>query len=327
MHRTLNIREQFADYTVLEHLRGNMVVNPYLVQDDSGKKFCLRVFRGFNVFNKDPSDCVVEDSEEVYQARRGKLVCEEEGNNFQLFENRLAITRELSRVSGFPRMVATGTYNGSLYFVNEWMDGKDLNKTIRTELTAEEKLKLLHKAVSLCEQMHGLNLLHNDVKPSNYFVTTERGLILFDFDLSLRGERKVVEGRSVLRHELDKPGYGTPSYMAPEITQRGLGIGLTEYSDLWSLGVTGYKLLTGQVPFRARSIDDLGRNIRLNPAKRVESFLPEDFSQQKRVSDLVHWCLEKKWHKRPRAAQFRQELEIILVTEGIYWGDPVVLNQ
>lgn len=339
MNGTMHPNDHFADYSIVECFGGNIAATRYLVRNNK-KDFCLRVFKGFNFFDpmslsnigykiktENSSGLLPEEWIERFTDSTNPKwipVHEEEEELIQYFENRLSITEELNGLPGFPRLVSAGVYNGYLYFVTNWEKGNNLKQRINSGyLTVEDKLRALHQSVSRLEQMHGLNLLHNDVKPSNYFVTKDGVIILCDFDLSLRGERKLVGGKYVLQHNAPKGGVGSLAYMSPEITELSLGLGFTEFSDLYSLGVTGYQLLGGKFPFRAHSVSEYFKLIRKSTPSPVASLLSPNFPQRERVSDLVHWPLKKSWHKRPRAIDFRRELEGILTEEGIDWNEPL----
>ena len=345
MVKQLNCGEEFAGFKILGQRGGHLVVDRYLAQDESCNQYNLRIFRGFNIL--DPKSVSAGVGYEVKvegnswrlaggwdacftgnRPSKWKEVHDECGDHFEYFQNRLAITEELSGLPGFPELVATGSYNGHLYFATKFIEGQDLRqKIINRGIQPDEKLKLMHKLVLPLEQMHKMNLLHNDVKPGNYIVGSNGTIVLMDFDLSLHSERKIFGGKSTLWHEHTKNGLGTYKYIAPEIVSRNLGVGLTEFSDVWGgLGVTPYYLLTGGLPFTGRDMDYLSRAIREEDPTRLDRLLSEDFPQRERVSDLVHWSLEKSWHKRPRAIDFRRELEGILTEEGIDWNEPMVVD-
>jgi serine/threonine protein kinase len=336
MVEDLSCRENFAGFTINYGLGGHFVVDKYEAKDPHGQNCVLRVFRDWKA--QDPKTQLIGGGYEVKlsdsrwtqhfpedhktQGAKGVGVDEETGNRFEYFQNRLSITEDLSGVPGFPEIVAAGAYEGHLYFATKWIEGQDLRHKIKySEMNSDEKLKIMHQLVLPIERMHSRNLLHNDVKPSNYILGNDGKLVLMDFDLGLYGERRIFDGKSVLCHEAKKSRVGTIEYLAPEITTVDLGIGFTEFSDVWSgLGVTPYLLMTKGLPFIGRDISELCGVIRWENPTRIERLLTPGFPQRGRVSDLVHWCLEKDWKKRPRAVQFRKELEGILTEVGIDWN-------
>jgi serine/threonine protein kinase len=334
MAQYLATGDKFADFTIERPLEGCFVVNKYKVKDPQGQDCILRIFDKWETLNPktqpftggyDVRVSADHWTRELYddhqdQGEKGVSVHEEEGRYFEYFQNRLSITEDLSGSLGFPQIVEAGAYDGHLYFANEWVEGQDLNKMIsRSALRPDAKLKLLHQLVSRCERMHGFNLLHNDIKPSNYLVDRDGLATLSDFDLSLRGERKVIQGRPVLQHYVAR-NVGTRKYKSPETTSMEFDLGFTEYSDMWSLGVTGYELLVGIVPFDEKDNSKLFRMIREENPIPIKRLWSPVFSKRGEVSDLVHWCLEKDWKNRPRAIDFRRELERILTEVGIDWN-------
>ena len=325
----LSLGDEFAGYEITKYLPSNFVVGGYLARDETGQKVSLKMFRDWKTLDPSSRDCAtgysIKSSSHYWKQNHfsrnhgdWRSFENEEGRRFDYFESRRDITRQLSGLSGFPQFVEAGIYNGTLYFVTKWIEGKDLKDPVWSDdLNPEEKLRLLPGLVCPLEKMHAINLLHNDVKTKNYIVGDDGAVTLIDFDLSLLGGRQVDRGRNVLFHQIRINGVGTLQYMAPEIIYLNKGKGFSEFADMWGLAVTAYFLLTKQMPFRGNSSDRLMSSIRHSSPPALAGLLPTDFPQRRRISDLVHWCLEKEWHKRPRAKQFRKELEGILTEAGI----------
>src|SRR3954468_17862826 len=161
--------------------------------------------------------------------------------------------------------------DGSLYIVMEYLEGKNLNQTVRSEgaMTIESGLPILIQACNALDEAHRAGIIHRDLKPENIFVTSQGGMKDFakvlDFGLAKVTEREMRPGSIILTQE--GMVFGTPEFMSPEQAQ---GKTLTAASDIYSLAVILYEVLTGKLPFEAKgSMDYLqlhvsGKPISLN---------------------------------------------------------------
>jgi len=128
------------------------------------------------------------------------------------------------------------------YFVMEFIDGMGLNALVK-EYTKDAELMPVHDVVSVgrsiasaLDYAHAAGVIHRDVKPSNIMIARDGRVILTDFGLAVRREDQT-------RGEV----FGTPHYISPE--QARSSKEACPQSDLYSLGVILYELLTGMVPF------------------------------------------------------------------------------
>ncbi|MBP8000315.1 MAG: serine/threonine protein kinase [Chloroflexi bacterium] len=128
------------------------------------------------------------------------------------------------------------------YFVMEYIDGSDLGAlladyTRRGEfMPYAEVIRLGRGIAAALDYAHEQGVIHRDVKPSNVMVAKDGRVILMDFGLALS-----LEGGSI------GEAFGTPQYIAPEQANRSADA--VPQSDLYSLGVILYELLTGTIPF------------------------------------------------------------------------------
>jgi serine/threonine-protein kinase len=151
------------------------------------------------------------------------------------------------------------------HFVMEYVDGVPLTQAGQP-LTLRQKAELMHKVVVAVEFLHQNQMIHRDLKPGNILVGPDLEPRLLDFGLALDigdRERLTREGAVV----------GTPRYFSPE--QARADAPLDARSDIFSLGIVLYELLTGTLPFRADTFHEEIRMIckedpvlprRLNPS-------------------------------------------------------------
>jgi len=171
--------------------------------------------------------------------------------------------------------------DGSLYIIMEFLEGKNLNQTVRTDgpFAVERALPILAQVCGALDEAHRAGIIHRDLKPENIFLVQSGALRDFpkvlDFGLAKVGERQLRPGSVILTQE--GMVFGTPEFMSPEQAQ---GKPLTPASDIYSLAVILYEVLTGKLPFEARSTTDFiqlhvtGKPIQLNERVPGRSFPP-----------------------------------------------------
>jgi serine/threonine-protein kinase len=144
--------------------------------------------------------------------------------------------------------------DGSLYIVMEYLDGKNLNQTVRAEgpMPLQRGLPILIQASNALEEAHKAGIIHRDLKPENIFLSQQGGMKdyakVLDFGLAKVTEREMRPGSIILTQE--GMVFGTPEFMSPEQAQ---GKPLTPASDIYSLAVILYEVLTGKLPFDAKN--------------------------------------------------------------------------
>jgi serine/threonine-protein kinase len=147
--------------------------------------------------------------------------------------------------------------DGSLYIVMEFLEGKNLNQAVKTEgpMSLERAVPILAQACGALEEAHRAGIIHRDLKPENIFLCEQGGMKdyakVLDFGLAKVTEREMRPGSLILTQE--GMVFGTPEFMSPEQAQ---GKPLTAASDIYSLAVILYEVLTGKLPFEARTAMD-----------------------------------------------------------------------
>jgi serine/threonine-protein kinase len=181
-----------------------------------------------------------------------------------------------------------------MLLVLEWVEGRRLDVLLeQPELTGADRVALLSALASALGALHQAGIAHRDVKPENVIVTGDGealGVKLLDFGIARFTDPK--EAALHFQTGFNQVG-GTPSYVAPE---QAMGKPATAASDVYSLGVLGYLLLTGRLPFTGKHFDVLSAHLNDDPPPLV----PVDPSLEGHVAlDVVLACLAKKPDQRP----------------------------
>src|SRR5262249_38244773 len=147
---------------------------------------------------------------------------------------------------------ATGT--GRPYFVMELVRGAKITEYCdEHKLSTAERLNLFLQVCRAVQHAHQKGIIHRDIKPSNILVTLEDGIAvpkIIDFGVAKATGPSLTQ--RTLYTALEQI-IGTPAYMSPEQADRG-GLDIDTRSDIYSLGVLLYELLTGRTPFDSQEL-------------------------------------------------------------------------
>ncbi len=136
-------------------------------------------------------------------------------------------------------------YNGRPYLIMKFVEGETLKDHLRGgELTQDDAVRLLEETANALTYAHGRGILHRDIKPSNIVIDENGRAYLTDFGLA----RIAQHGESTMSADVM---LGTPHYISPEQAQGT--IDLDARTDIYSLGIIAFELLTGRVPFTGDS--------------------------------------------------------------------------
>ncbi|WP_318615474.1 Stk1 family PASTA domain-containing Ser/Thr kinase [Sporosarcina sp. YIM B06819] len=131
-----------------------------------------------------------------------------------------------------------------LYLVMEYVEGQTLKKFIQSNgpLSPKQALPIMRQLVSAISNAHHNGIVHRDIKPQNILMDTEGNLKITDFGIAM--------ALSATAHTKTNSVIGTVHYLSPEQARGGMA---TKKSDIYSLGIVFYELLTGELPFSAET--------------------------------------------------------------------------
>ena len=184
-----------------------------------------------------------------------------------------------------------GIDQGHLFIVMEYVPGTDLNTILqkRGRYTIEEALPLIRQACAGIGYAHRAGLVHCDIKPHNFLITPDNRLKVTDFGIA----RALA---SINPEEKTKIVWGSPQYFSPE---QAAGNAPSPASDVYSLGVVMYYMLTGRLPFTAATIPELVEMHRSAPPPPPHLFNP---SIPSTLEDIILKVLSKEPSARYRTA-------------------------
>ena len=286
--RELTTGSTFAGrYQVIEELGHGGMGRVYKVQDTKiGEKIALKLIRPEAGLDK---------------------------KSLERFSNELKLARKI-RHKNVCQMFDLGEDQGTRYITMEYVHGEDLKQLIRKvgRLSPGQSVGIAQQVCDGLEEAHKLGVVHRDLKPQNIMVDEDGKARIMDFGIARSLTGKSMTGAGVL--------IGTPEYMSPEQVE---GKEVDQRSDIYSLGVILYEMVTGRLPFVGETP--------LSVAHKQKYEVPEDPKKlNAQVSDdlarVILRCLAKDEGKRfQSAAELGTELGRI--EEGLPTTDRLVADR
>jgi len=177
------------------------------------------------------------------------------------------------------------TEDGTVFMAMAYCEGETLKEKIEREpLPLQEAVDIIVRIAEGLAAAHEADIVHRDIKPANIIITRRSEVRIVDFGLAkLKGQAALTRAGTTL---------GTAAYMSPE-QARGEDVDLR--TDIWSLGVIAYEMLTGRRPFRGeyeQALVYLILNVDPEPVTKLNKQIPAEFEK------IVNKCLSKNSDER-----------------------------
>jgi serine/threonine protein kinase/predicted Zn-dependent protease len=206
------------------------------------------------------------------------------------FSNELKHARKIAH-KNIGRMYELMEDKGTHYITMEYVAGQDLKGLIRQsrQLAAGTTISIAKQICEGLAEAHRMGVIHRDLKPSNIMIDKNGNARIMDFGIARSLKEKGITGAGVL--------IGTPEYMSPEQVE---GKDVDHRSDIYSLGVILYEMVTGRVPFEGDTALSVALKHKTESPKN-----PRDYNKQlsEALSFLILKCMEKDKEKRYNNAE------------------------
>lgn len=199
-----------------------------------------------------------------------------------------------------------GTYEGRPYMVTELVIGKTLREalSIRGKFSFLEACDIMYQLCSAVYYAHQHGVIHRDIKPQNVFITADGTIKLGDFGIATFQNSAHITRSDVV--------VGSVHYLAPEISE---GNPATPQSDIYSLGITFFELITGRVPFDDESAVTVALKHIKDKFPSVRKYNPKTPVVIEKI--IYKACAKSPYDRYKSAVDMRKDIERILTNPDL----------
>jgi predicted Ser/Thr protein kinase/TolB-like protein len=263
----------------LELKPGTTFADRYLVIEELGKGGMGKVYKVLD--------------QEINEKLALKLIKPEiaaDRQTIDRFQNEIKITRRITH-KNVCRMYHLGREEDTYYITMEFIRGENLKKMIRMtkQMSLEATLGIAQQVCLGLIEAHRLGIIHRDLKPQNIMIDEDGDVRIMDFGIASSLETKGATLPGMIM--------GTPEYMSPEQID---GVPIDARSDIYSLGIIIYEMLTGKTPFAGEtpwSVAFKHKNDPPHDPRELNPRIPESMSR------VILKCLEKQKEQRYQSAE------------------------
>ena len=219
--------------------------------------------------------------------------------NLSRFEREARAAASLSHPN-IVRVINLGTYEGRPYMANEYINGQNLRDILdKRSIGFLEACDIMYQLTSAVAHAHEHSVIHRDIKPQNVYLTADGTIKLGDFGLAtFENSARLTRSETII---------GSVHYLAPEISR---GQQASYQSDIYSLGVTFFELITRRVPFE----DDTPVSVAIRHIKdkfpSPRKYIPSTPKEIERI--ILKACKKNPQERYKTVKDMRKDIERIL---------------